>query len=298
MAEAMSGAAAEKSESGGSASKSRSARPPIKPRKMGLSFGPDIPRTWLMKSPLATHLANSLNLLFPLGERFFIRSVRAYAGQIKDPALIEQVRGFIAQEVRHAMEHERFFESMEAQGYSIRRYLEIYERVAYGFLEKITPPKLHLSTTVALEHFTAMFAERALSAGFLDESAHPALRDLLLWHAAEEIEHKCVAFDVLKEVDPSYALRMAGLAMATVTLVGFWMAGAAMLLAQEKDMPPTAIAKHLKVGYQQGRIGNGDMLRAFVEYLRPSFHPADNDNFHLARDYFERVKAAGAGAAY
>jgi hypothetical protein len=223
--------------------------------------------------------------------------VRAFAGEIKDPVLIEQVRGFIAQEVRHAMEHERFFESLEAQGYSIRRYLEIYERIAYGFLEKITPPKLHLSTTVALEHFTAMFAERALTAGFLDASAHPALRDLLLWHASEEIEHKCVAFDVLKEVDPRYSLRMAGLAMATVTLLGFWMAGTAMLIAQEKDLPPATVAKHLKVGFAQGQIGNGDMLRAFVEYLRPDFHPADNDNFHLAREYFERVKAAGAGAS-
>lgn len=278
---------------GGEAAAGRAGRPVIKPRKMGFEFGPDIPRRWLMDSPLATHLANSLNLLFPLGERFFIRSVRYYEGAIKDPALASEVRGFYAQEVRHAMEHERFFKALESQGYSIQTFLKVYEAICYGFIEKVSPPKLRLSATVACEHFTAMFAERALTRGFLEESAHPAVRDLLLWHACEEIEHKCVAFDLLKEVDSSYSLRMAGLAVASVLLTSFWIAGIVMLLAQEKASP-RLVAKHFAAGVKQKRFADGSMVKAFFEYMRPGFHPADNDNFHLARAYFERI---GLGAA-
>ena len=45
------------------------------------------------------------------------------------------------------------------------------------------------------------------------------MREMLAWHAAEEIEHKAVAFDVLQAVAPSYALRMAGLFFAFSTAV-------------------------------------------------------------------------------
>ena len=60
------------------------------------------------------------------------------------------------------------------------------------------------------------------------------MQKLLAWHAAEEIEHKAVAFDVLQQVDPSYALRIAGLAHATILLSSFWVWSAMMLFRQEK----------------------------------------------------------------
>src|SRR5437667_448410 len=167
-------------------------RPTPRPRHPHLPFSTEIPRHWLRGSVLGTALGNSLNLLFPWGERMFIRSVRAYADRIHDPLLREQVRGFMAQEVRHACEHEQFFETIEAQGFAIRGFLAVYEKRA-ARLEALTPRLLRLAVTVALEHFTAMFAERALARPLLDE-VHPVMQDLLRWHAAEEIEHKCVAF--------------------------------------------------------------------------------------------------------
>ena len=122
-----------------------------------------VPRAWCANSLAATGISNGVNMLFPLGERFFIRSVRHYLERIDDPDLLEQVRRFMGQEVRHGMEHERFFEQLEAHGYEIRSFLEWYERVAFGVIEKRCPPELNLAVTVALEHFTAMFAERALT---------------------------------------------------------------------------------------------------------------------------------------
>ena len=39
----------------------------------------EVPRWWLYGNPVMTHMANGLNLLFPPGERFFIRSVKPQA---------------------------------------------------------------------------------------------------------------------------------------------------------------------------------------------------------------------------
>jgi uncharacterized protein len=268
----------------------------IKPRKMPLRFGADIPRHWFWASPFATHMANGINLLFPLGERFFVRAVRKFASHVDDPVLQQQVKGFIAQEVRHGLEHERFFEVLEAQGYEIRTFLRIYERIAFDGLEKIFSDKMGLSVTVALEHFTATLAESALTRDFL-QHAHPTMRDLLLWHAAEELEHKAVAFDVLAKVDDSYVLRIAGLLMASATLVPFWFAAAVMLMRQDRDVPLSALLADRRRVKQVDEKGGGQLVAAFLEYLRPDFHPDDRDDAHLAHAFFESFAARRAAAA-
>jgi hypothetical protein len=51
---------------------------------------------------------NVLSLLFPPGERFFMDAVRAFRGQVKDPSLLAQVRGFLGQEALHSREHKVF----------------------------------------------------------------------------------------------------------------------------------------------------------------------------------------------
>lgn len=255
------------------------AAPALRIRKPAFRFD-DVPRHWFHGSPVASHLVNGLNLIFPAGERFFIRSVRRYLDRIDDPALLAEVRAFIGQETRHGMEHERYFGRLEEQGYAIRSFLAWYERVAYGIIEPLAPAELRLSTTAALEHFTAMFAERALNEAMLD-NAHPAMQDLLRWHACEELEHKAVAFEVLQRVNPSYALRVAGLAVGTSVLVLFWLAGAAALLRQE---PPGERVRpgELREVRQRNPLANGDLARAFLEYLEPGFHPDKKDNRSLA----------------
>lgn len=264
-------------------------QPEITVRKPSFGFAA-VPRYWLYGNARATNLANALNLVFPLGERFFIRSVRHFVDRIDDPQLLEQVRRFMGQEVRHGMEHERFFEQMEAHGYEIRSFLEWYEHAAYEVIEKKCPPELNLAVTVALEHFTAMFAERALTRDVLEQFAHPTMRSLLLWHACEELEHKSVAFDVLKRVNPSYALRVAGLAAAAGAFVFFWLAGTRHLMRQEPSERRTFNREEFREARKHNVLLNGEFLGAFFDYLRPNFHPAQNDNYKLASDWLAANK--------
>lgn len=266
--------------------------PPVRPRNPGIRFDESIPRHWFGGSGLLTQLANGVNLLFPEGERFFVRSVRYYMDQFADdPELFERVRGFCAQEGRHAKTHEDYFQLMRAQGYEIDRFLATYRRLAYDFLERISPPALRLSATVALEHFTAIMADNCLRERLLDH-AHPTMARLLYWHAAEEIEHKAVAFDVLERVNPSYALRMAGLALATVTLGGFWIAGTRMLLAQDRAAGRDTGLGPMRAEARERSIFRRVFLRGIREYLRPGFHPAQNDNYHRAHEYLTSVGLA------
>jgi predicted metal-dependent hydrolase len=245
----------------------------------------DIPRHWFAGHALATHVVNGVNLLFPAGERFFVRSVRHFLDEVEDPVLRAQVRGFAGQEGWHAQAHEAFFRVLEAQGYRLERFMSLYQRIAFQVVERAAPPKLRLAVTAAAEHFTATLAEAALRDRILD-LAHPALQDLLLWHAAEEIEHKHVAFDVLRLVDDRYALRMAGLVMATVLLAGFWLAATTMLLRQD-GLGLSRIRRELGDFDRREGVIKRVFLGGIRDYLRRDFHPAQHDNYDLARTYLE-----------
>jgi predicted metal-dependent hydrolase len=272
------------------------------PRTPRLGFA-DVPKHWFAGSAAATHVANGVNLLFPAGERFFVRSVRHYLDQLDDPKLVAQVRGFFGQEGRHAQAHERFFDTLREQGFEIDELLAEYERVAFGLIERRTSPALRLSVTVALEHFTAILAEDVLAAGDLD-GAHSVMRQLLEWHALEELEHKAVAFDVLRAVNPSYALRMAGLVVGSLALGAFWIKATRALLAQEgmslrdanRDLDSLR-ASAAKAGHGTAQpIFSSVFVRGIREYVRPSFHPNDQDHRRLFEETLARLTAEGVVA--
>lgn len=263
--------------------------PTIKPRRMDFAFDAEVPRHWFAGLPIATHAVNGLNLLFPAGERFFIRSVRHYLDRIDDPELAAQIRGFFGQEGRHAHEHERQFRMLEAQGYEIRPFLARYEAFSAWF-ERVCSPEVNLAITAALEHFTATMAEYALTEKPF-ENAHPVMRDLLLWHAAEEIEHKAVAFEVLERVCPSYAVRVLGLVLGSAFLFTFWRLATKMLLAQDgftRDDVRRGVAE-LRASRNRDPLGADVFKKGVREYVQRGFHPRNNDNFHLARTYLEEI---------
>jgi predicted metal-dependent hydrolase len=262
------------------------------PRSPALAIGGEIPRHWFGGNAVATHIANGVNLLFPAGERFFVRSVHHFLPRITDPTLRAQVRGFAGQEGRHAKEHERFFAVLSEQGYDVDRFLRFYEPLA-ARIEALSPAALRLAVTAACEHFTALLAEDALRLRVLDR-AHPAMQALLMWHAAEEIEHRAVAFDVLSQVAPSYALRMAGLAMATVLLGGFWTLGTLSLLAQD-ETPRGQLARQWRA-LQEGPRPHAVFLRGIRDYMRPGFHPSQSDVDRLADEYIASVGLAPSAA--
>jgi uncharacterized protein len=265
----------------------------ITPRKPKFDFA-TVPKHWFAGSRVASHIANGVNMLFPHGERFFVRSVNHFLDQIDDPELVARARGFFGQEGRHASAHDDYNDMLRHHGFEIDGFLAAFQKWGTR-TEEAASPELRLACTAAAEHFTAIMAENAFRQRVLD-TAHPVMRDLLLWHAAEEIEHKSVAFDVLQKVNPSYALRIAGLAMATLQLSTWWTIGFLTLLRQE-GMSLAELRAELRAMRSRPQapdegIAKRVFLRGIRSYLRRDFHPDDHDNYHLAETHLAQAGLA------
>ncbi len=244
-----------------------------------------------------TTFFNTLSLFFPVGERFFIHSVRHYRDRITDPALQEAVTGFIGQEAMHGREHDEYNAHVAGAGLPVLDQEAEVERLLEA-LKKDAPPALQLSATVALEHLTAILADGLLREPRLIEGSDERYRDLWLWHALEETEHKAVAFDVYRrmfgETPRAYAVRVSGFVVSNLI---FWTLFARYyvrnLRAQNEHRNWRGWLRVLN--FHWGTPGGlRRVIPAWLAYFRPGFHPWDHDN----RAHLKRIGAiAGRYAA-
>jgi predicted metal-dependent hydrolase len=238
----------------------------------------DLPRHWIGGSPAATRAGNAGHVFIPLGEEFFIDSVAAARDRIDDESLRDEVRRFIGQESVHRRAHEALWDRLRDDGVPVDRYAAVIGAVRS--LEAHLPVGFRLSVTAALEHYTAAFG-----AAFLTEDLADAVPDemarLLAWHGLEELEHRAVAFDVLRVVDDRYSMRLAGFAFATGLLVVVPTIGSVMFTVA--DLGPAARTQQRRPPAGERRSSaalagmTGRLLRRMgshvVDYLRPGFHP-------------------------
>ena len=157
-------------------------------------FGRDRPpeRWWLNGDPVATAWFTALSATFPRGETLFIDAVKAFRDDAP-PALAAEIRAFIRQEVNHTREHVAFNRAAAEAGYDMATIDARVERLIGDVYAR--PKVAWLAVTIALEHFTAMFAHEFLAHPEHFGGAESEQADLWRWHAVEEIEHKGVAYD-------------------------------------------------------------------------------------------------------
>ncbi|WP_394839399.1 metal-dependent hydrolase [Pendulispora rubella] len=235
----------------------------------------DVPRHWLGGRKSVTSFFDNLSIFFPLGERFFIKAVRAHHHLIKDDRLRKEVRAFCGQEGIHSREHEAYNDMLERQGYPARALEKRVEQL----LDRVSaraPKRAQLAATCALEHFTALMAHAALDNGIFEEG-HPTMAALWKWHAVEENEHKCVAFDVYLAAGGHYRERAMVMLFATAI---FW---AKVFEHQVEFMKCDGTlyspVEWVRLGWHL--FGKPGWLRQIIplyfQYYRPSFHPRDLD---------------------
>ncbi|MFY9511536.1 MAG: metal-dependent hydrolase [Rubrivivax sp.] len=172
-------------------------------RRLLVDLQSPIARQWNGGDAFRTALFNALSFSFPAGEQFFIDSVRLGAADLPAdlPAEIRErfeadLKGFIGQEATHRRIHALFNEQLAAQGHHnawegriLRRRRKLEGADARGWV----------GATAATEHLTAILAEHLLAHhGTVLAGAEARLRDLWLWHASEELEHRSVAFDLYR----------------------------------------------------------------------------------------------------
>jgi predicted metal-dependent hydrolase len=232
--------------------------------------------------------------------------VRHFRDQITDPELRRQVAGFIGQESIHGREHRALNARLAQLGYPTR-FVERLTKLLLGIRSRVFTPKANLAATAALEHFTATLAELLLT----DESAraalgHPAVADLLVWHALEESEHKAVAFDVYRAVGGSERTRVITMKGLRVGFVAAMLAQMALSLSMDRATYQRGRLRQSWRSFRDAPLFRADVWEQLRDYDRPDFHPDDRDTTELVEQWRQELfgeggsmvhRLAGAGSA-
>jgi predicted metal-dependent hydrolase len=252
-------------------------------------FGKDAaePRLWHGGRVEATAIYNALSSTFPKGEAFFVESVRAFRDGAP-PQLAADIKAFTTQEAIHSREHDRFNKRAETAGYDLSSLDKKLEwRLNIG---RARPKVAQLAATMALEHFTAILAHELLADPRHLDGADEGAAALWRWHAAEEIEHKGVAYDTWLHATRDWTRwkrwKVKALIMLIITrnFVIDRTAGAVELMRQDGERGPKALAKLLHYLWIYPGIFR-KIGGAWASYFLPGFHPWNHDDRHLLAAY-------------
>ena len=220
---------------------------------------------------------NALSLSFPAGEQFFLDSVRDGLKQLPEgqQALFkEEVKGFIGQEATHRRLHALYNRHLTDQGMVNHWEQRALKRIA---ILKEMDIRHSVAATAANEHYTAVFAHWLLSNEWFFNNAEPRLKTLWLWHASEESEHRCTAFDMYQAMGGNEEWRLRWMRRVTwfflldllhQTINNLWHDGSLFKWSTWRSGATMLFAKD---GLMRSNIPH------WKDYLRPDFHPEQHD---------------------
>ncbi len=269
------------------------ARPRIEPRDMHFDLAGVHAGRWHSDNPYISHFWNSLSVMFPDGERFFMDSVRRVRERIRDAELQEQIHAFLSQEGIHAREHRSYNDVLRQQGYPAA-FIEWVTRLSL-WSTRVTSARWQLAITCAFEHFTATLADAVLRDARLLEDVAPAYAALWRWHCVEETEHKAVAFDAYEAIAPGvvgYLRRVIAMWFVTINFLPYTLVAQLLLAACDRVLPDVdAAGAALRYFWERpGLIRRG--IGLYASYYRPGFHPWDHENQALVDCWREEQGAA------
>lgn len=216
----------------------------------------------------------AFSFTMPALEPYLIRTARAVAPRITDTTLAEDVDGFIGQEAQHFQNHRRVNEMVLRQlgdpaAAKIRDILseldDEYRRFTSGRSDEFN--------LVYAEGFEAMTCAMAMS---MFESAGAGAsgpgsnfgpwRQLWTWHAAEEIEHRTVAFALYEHLVGSYPRRAIGSMRAQLHFQRYIGRLQRVVLADRGEKPRRHVPPWLRTR---------DGFQRFIRTYRSSYDPAN-----------------------
>ncbi|EFF83225.1 hypothetical protein HMP0015_1299 [Acinetobacter haemolyticus ATCC 19194] len=249
-------------------------------RRMDYEFQ-DMPKYWCNNEPTFTHYFTGLSTLFPEGESYFVRSVRALRAQVKNNEQLDRdIGAFIGQEAMHSKEHHAFHQSAQQYGLDPES-LEKMTGIVLKAIERTFPKKWNLLVTVGLEHYTAVLVVEMMK-DVNELMTDETIRNLWLWHSVEETEHKAVAYDMYeylygKGLDayiPRIAIFTFSLAMITVMSTLYQV----VLLKRDRQLfNLNSWRKFMHHGREKYKV----FIPKFLDYYRFDFHPNDTDESEI-----------------
>jgi len=225
---------------------------------------------WNPRKPELSHAINAVQLALPYLEPYFIDAIKQAMPYIKSRKLFADAQAFCSQEANHSRQHKRYCRALQ------KRYPKLVEyeaQIRNSLIDSRRNDSLQwrLAYTSGYEMITAQFARTIFEyADDWFDDVDPDFAGLFKWHAAEEIEHRHVAFDVLQDVSRSYGLRVKGVTAA--------------LYKSYRDMMPVAtymveadgVTNHFMANlraWDVRRIFFFSLAPALLRYIMPGYNP-------------------------
>ncbi|MCZ7629679.1 MAG: metal-dependent hydrolase [Microthrixaceae bacterium] len=226
----------------------------------------------------------------PPGERFFIDSVRHHERRVTDSEQRELIRAFVQQEGLHGRAHDRFNASYAKFGIDVRKQQRYADKV-FRRLRRWLPWTIQLGITAFAEHLTAVGAHTLLDDDEATEKIDPQMLEFWRWHAAEELEHKSVAFDLFHKVGGGYMTRMLSVMVAVLTLAVPMLRITKGMMDDDPHVPTRRERKEAAAVQRRILRRQAPLLLA---YLRPGFHPWQIDDTELLAGWYPSSEVAHA----
>jgi len=243
----------------------------ITARDLKFDLGDDVASRWSPAEPEFSHVASAFMAALPYLEPYFIQNIREALPQLRDERLVRDARGFIEQDARHAQQH-RDWNPVLARRYPGFAGLERAIKARLSRSRKRHSLSFRLAYTSGYEALTYKLACFILEhRRELLDHADARMIALLSWHAAEEVEHKSVAFDVFQQVHGGYLLRVIGLFAAFSSSVRDIHKMMQFLLNADGLLRDHASRKRLR---DLRLMLLTKLVPEFRHYLRPAYHPS------------------------
>ena len=268
-------------------------------RRLLIDLAEPIAARWNGGDAFRSAFFNALSMSFPVGEQYFMDSVRAGLKALPEESrlpLSAEVQGFVGQEATHRRIHALFNGHLEKLGFN-----NVLERRASKRIRDNAhlDVRLHVAATAATEHLTAMFADWMFRHPEALQGAEPRLQTLWMWHASEEEEHCSTAFDVYRALGGSEQWRLRLLHYITWTFAAditrqtvrnLWHDGSLFKWSTWKSAFTLLFAKD---GMVRGNVAT------WRAYKAPTFHPRQQDismSLQWLQDNRERYTVVGQAA--
>lgn len=279
----------------------------LRPRNVHFDLD-SAPLHWIPGDPYGSHCVTSLNLLLPVAERWFSKLLSDALEHVRDEHLREEIVGFIGQEAVHAQTHDRVLvDYLLRHGIDPVPYTDQLEFVAGQYDKRIAKAsrtsrlKALSSGTHALcaaEHYTGVLGHWALNNSWDELGVDPTLCDLYRWHAAEEVEHRHVSFNVAKYFKMDYVAQVASGALVSLAFFAMVFRGMKYLVHADPDLPNLGYLRLALKLRQSGKIGSLPkstyVARCALRLFRPGYNPVDEGSTAQAVAYLASSPAARA----
>jgi predicted metal-dependent hydrolase len=226
---------------------------------------------------------------------------------IKDDQLRLDVQGFIGQEAMHSQAHTGVQEYFAANGIDVTPFTDqmnwlfgklLGDRPRWSVRRRHSWLLERVALVSAIEHYTAILGEWILNTPQHDAiGTDPVMLDMLRWHGAEEVEHKAVAFDVMKHLRSGYLRQVRTQLVVTPMMLLMWVRGVRFMYSVDPQVPRGAKPRwwyYFQAARRGLMPGPLRFVRVIGAYYLPGFHPSQLGGVEKAVDYLAISPAARA----